>query len=65
MRSDAYVRVECDKCDDPGMAEEIELCALVRNSYDMRNVDGALKQRGWKVEDGKDICPNCCEEEGE
>lgn len=62
MRSDAYVRVECDICNDFDMAEEIELCALAQNAYDMRNVDGDLKRRGWKVESGKDICPNCAEE---
>ena len=28
MRSDAFVRVSCDVCEDPGMDEEVILCAL-------------------------------------
>lgn len=62
MRSDAYIRVACDVCEDPGMDEEISLCALANGGWDERNVNARLHRAGWRVEDEKDICPNCVEE---
>lgn len=59
MRSDAYITVTCDKC---GNADNIELCACVRNSWDERYVDRSLKDGGWVVRDGQDICEMCKEE---
>lgn len=62
MRSDAYVRVTCDKCHD--YEEEIHLTALAKpGAYDERNVESDLKREGWKVLGAMDICPNCAETE--
>jgi len=61
-RSDAFIRVSCDVCEDPGMDEEVQLCAIVRNGWDERHVSAELHSRGWRVEGEKDICPNCAEE---
>ena len=57
MRSDAYIRVTCDKC---GNEEEVELTALARNSYDERDVDAKLKRLGWCVTDAGDYCGADC-----
>lgn len=62
MRSDAYIRVSCDKCEDPDMDEEVELTALACGGYDERNVDASLKRNGWKKDGERDICPNCAED---
>jgi hypothetical protein len=63
MRSDAFITVDCDVCQDPGMAEQVQLTALARAGWDERNVSGELHSRGWRVEGEKDICPNCVEDE--
>ncbi len=62
MRSDAYIVVTCEKC---SYSENIELCACVRHSWDERDVDTKLKNGGWKISDGSDLCETCGEEEGE
>ena len=65
MRSDAFIRVSCDVCEDPGMDEEIILCALAGGGWDERNVNALLHRAGWRVEGEKDICSNCVEDREE
>lgn len=61
MRSDAYIKVTCDRCE---AEEEISLTATAQRGYDERNVDGELKQLGWTVNDmGDDLCPECTAED--
>lgn len=61
-RSDAYIRVMCDKCE---YVEEVELTALARKGWDERNVKTALENHGWLCDDGQEICESCRENEGE
>ena len=61
-RSDAFIHVSCDVCEDPSMDEEVQLCSLARNGWDERHVSAELHRMGWRVEGEKDICPNCAEE---
>lgn len=57
--SDAYVRAACDKC---GYEEEVELTALaMHGSYDMRNVNAALRRDRWTADGDRHICPECVE----
>lgn len=60
MRSDAFITVTCDKCN---YNENIELCACVRNSWDERYVDAALKKGGWTKDGDLDLCESCSEVE--
>jgi hypothetical protein len=56
-RSDAFIRVMCDKCQ---IEEEIELCALSgKGSWDERYIDKHLKRDGWVTIDGQDLCDEC------
>lgn len=58
-RSDAYITVTCDKCDDE---TEIQLAALAhQGSWDERDVDKRLKRYGWKKDGDQDICRDCAE----
>ena len=58
--SDAYVRVNCEGFDCME-EEEIELTALARNAYDMRNVAAELKRMDWTIGDDFSVplCPEC------
>lgn len=58
-RSDAYIKVECDKCHDE---IEVELTSLARGGWDERRVDAALKREGWTTDGEKDYCEGCSEE---
>lgn len=59
-RSGAFVRVECDFCE--GITDEIELTLLAqKNAWDERNVDAALKRKGWEKSGDLDICDLCVE----
>lgn len=59
MRSDAYITVTCDECGD--VHEEIQICAIAGGGWDERNVDAHLRDLGWFLEGGNDICPDCLE----
>lgn len=63
MRSDAYIRVGCDRCPDAEI--EINLTALAGGGYDERNVAQRLEMEEWVVRDGVDICYTCAAEEDE
>lgn len=54
MRSDAYIRVTCNNCNED---IEIELCATSRGGYDERYVDAYLEREGWNCDN--DLCPEC------
>lgn len=59
MRGNPQVEVSCDEC---GAEEFVGLTSLARGGYDERNMDGVLEGKGWKIADGKDICPDCQED---
>jgi hypothetical protein len=61
MISDAYVKVTCDRCKD--CEYELRCLAITRQAYDLRRLADALRPVGWRREHGKDICPNCVEDE--
>ncbi len=65
MRSDAYIRVTCDRCVASGDKKpseiEIALTVIARRGYDEREVDRDLEDAGWRVIDGEDICDWCLE----
>lgn len=56
MRSDAYIRVICDGCDDE---VEVGLTALAGGGWDERNVDAHLKRFGWTTDGDEDYCDEC------
>jgi hypothetical protein len=56
MRSDPVVGVVCDRCG----VEEIEVPFLDGN---VRHLDNRIRQRGWRVRGGQDICSVCVERE--
>lgn len=60
MRSDAYIMVTCDGCDD---VVEVQLVATARGGYDDRNVNGELEAQGWTVDGDRDLCEACTEDE--
>ena len=65
MIGDPTVSVTCDIC---GYEESHGLTALVRSSWDMRDLAQELKSDGWRLEDGLDgkvACQSCVEEETE
>ena len=60
-RSDAYITVTCDKCDE---SESVELTSLAgKGCWDERNVDDWLTKHGWKIADDEDLCEMCNEDE--
>ena len=63
MRSDPHIIVTCDECGS--YEDELGLTPLARGGYDERNVDNSLETLGWKLENGRDICPECIEERRE
>ena len=60
MRSDATVTVECDTC--ACCLEVITLTSIAGGGYDERHLDSKLANLGWKVGEGKDVCPDCSQE---
>lgn len=58
MRTAAFIRVICDKCE---AETEIELTLLARGSYDGRNVSRELHLLGWATKGDEDICEMCNE----
>ena len=61
-RSDAYIRVMCDKCE---YVEEVELTAIACKGWDERNVKTVLTNHGWLCDDGQEICESCRDNESE
>ena len=57
-RSDAYIKVACDKCKHE---EEVELTAIACKGWDERNVKTVLKTYGWLCDDNQEICESCRE----
>lgn len=60
MRSEPTIIVTCDICNQ--WSEEINLITTARGydrGYDERNVDNALEDMGWLIENSLDICPDC------
>ena len=60
MISDAYVDVECNRCE---YHEQVQLTATEHGGYDCRNIPGWLKRNGWTGDaDGNEhLCPDCQE----
>ena len=62
MRSDPTILVECDG-DECSYEEELHMTPLSGSSWDERHLDADLRARGWRIEDGKDFCPDCADEQ--
>lgn len=64
MISDAYVLVTCDN--ECGSEQEIQLTPLAHHgSYDMRDVESAMKNYGWVKDGDRDICEDCAADDEE
>lgn len=58
-RTDAYIKVSCDKC---GQETEADLCALAGRGWDDRYVDAELRRDGWVIDKASDVCADCADE---
>lgn len=65
MLEDPTVLVICDGDNSDVCDQEIQvrLTPLARGSYDERDVEADLEMSGWRIEDGKHLCPNCVEQQ--
>lgn len=63
MRGQPELLIECDGKGCKAK-EVIELRATARGTYSEDHVDDELRQRGWIVEDGRDLCEDCAREAG-
>lgn len=59
MEYEPTIKIMCDSC---SYEAEYEMCALVRNSYDLRYLPEQLKRDNWKVDGDSHICESCQEE---
>jgi len=61
MRSDAFIRVECDGGCRASL--EIQLPAGARSTYlySEDSVTRAVRREGWMVIGDRDLCPDCAE----
>ena len=56
-RSDAFIRVMCDKCE---VEMEVDLTALAGHGcWDERGVKGQLRRDGWTKDGELDLCDVC------
>lgn len=60
MFGDARIEIECDRC---GTQEDFTLTALVRNTWDDRELAKQMEDSGWVSEDGKHFCSEVCRED--
>lgn len=60
MIGEPQVEVTCDKCSHN---ENYPMTPLVRQSYDMRDLEKQLVRDGWKVDGDTHICDSCQEDE--
>jgi len=59
MRSDPFVRIECDRC---GIYEYYDMTPLAQRSWDLRNLDRQLENDGWRISGDEHICHECQED---
>ena len=65
MRSDAFIRVECDGCGHKTyltvvLPAGVGGCYIYNEAAVTRNIG----YEDWKVVDGRDFCPACAEKKG-
>ena len=57
MICEPRISVMCDQCEED--FDDYELTALAGGGWDDRNLEPTLRSEGWRVEDGRHVCPDC------